>query len=84
MSAPNQANYHDPVWWNELEDRIYPEYEQFNGRSYSELTDDDRTEIVTIVARHVAELHTALRTLALENHPKRVHARKPKANGNEG
>lgn len=73
---PDYPNIHDPAYWEALEDRIYPLYEQFQGKSYAELTDDDRTEILTIVAHHVAELHLVVRALATEAHPKRAHGRR--------
>ncbi len=83
---PNPSpTIHDPAYWDALEDRIYPQYEQFNGKPYSELTDDERTDILSIVAHHVSALHVVLRALATESHPKRAHGRKPRPvdHGNE-
>jgi hypothetical protein len=79
MSDPNQPDIHDQAYWDALEDCIYSQYEQFQGRQYSEITDDDRTEILTIVALHISELHMVVRALATESHPKRAHGRR-KAN----
>jgi hypothetical protein len=84
MSDPNQPDIHDQAYWDALEDRTYQQYDQFQGKSYAELADDDRTEILTIVARHIAELHMVLRALATEAHPKRAHGRRKANTGSDG
>lgn len=78
---------HTQQFWDEFTEQFDAQLDQFRGITYSEVTDEVRTEFATVALHGLARLMSVVQRLALEQHapaeqappPKPPRTRKPRA-----
>lgn len=55
-----------PEFWDGLMNEYYHQFDPFQGKTYSEMSENDRTELLVIALHQIDRLQLVMRTLALE------------------